>query len=99
MHHHTKVDAPSGTALRTKTRLEKSLGDLEGPEVPIHSVRLPGLIAHQEVFLGGPGQTLTIRHDAPTREAYLPGVFMTCKWVMREKRVAFDLEEVAFTQG
>ena len=99
MHHKTKLDAPSGTALRTKARLERRRGDLSAPEVPVHSVRLPGLVAHQEVIFGGPGQTLTIRHDAPTREAYVPGVLMTCRWVLREKRVAFDLEEVAFPKG
>ncbi|MFZ5813756.1 MAG: 4-hydroxy-tetrahydrodipicolinate reductase [Bacillota bacterium] len=98
MHHHTKLDAPSGTALRTKERLERAAGDLTAPPVAVHSVRLPGLVAHQEVIFGGPGQTLTIRHDAPSREAYVPGVFMTCKWVLKEKRVAFDLEEVAFSR-
>jgi 4-hydroxy-tetrahydrodipicolinate reductase len=97
MHHHTKLDAPSGTALRTKARLEKALGDLAAPPVEVHSVRLPGLVAHQEILFGGPGQVLTIRHDAPSREAYVPGVLMTCKWVLKEKRVAYDLEEVAFT--
>jgi 4-hydroxy-tetrahydrodipicolinate reductase len=96
MHHHTKLDAPSGTALRTKVRLEKAAGDLQAPPVQVHSVRLPGLVAHQEVIFGGPGQTLTIRHDAPSREAYVPGVFLTCKWVLKEKRIAYDLEEVAF---
>jgi 4-hydroxy-tetrahydrodipicolinate reductase len=95
-HHHTKVDAPSGTALRTKERLERAQGDLKGPEVPVHSIRLPGLVAHQEVIFGGLGQTLTIRHDAPAREAYVPGIFMTCKWVLQERQVAFDLEEIAF---
>ena len=95
-HHHTKLDAPSGTALRTKERLERAAGDLAAPPVAVHSVRLPGLVAHQEVIFGGPGQTLTLRHDAPSREAYVPGVLMTCKWVLKEKRVAFDLEEVAF---
>ncbi|HWI51449.1 MAG TPA: 4-hydroxy-tetrahydrodipicolinate reductase [Symbiobacteriaceae bacterium] len=98
MHHHTKLDAPSGTAVRTKARLEQALGDLAAPPVAVHSVRLPGLVAHQEIIFGGPGQTLTIRHDAPTREAYVPGVLMTCKWVLREKRVAFDLEEVAYSR-
>lgn len=96
MHHHTKLDAPSGTALRTKERLERALGDLTAPPVPVHSVRLPGLVAHQEIIFGGPGQSLTLRHDAPSRESYVPGVLMTCKWVMQERRVAFDLEEVAF---
>lgn len=96
MHHHTKLDAPSGTALRTKERLEKAAGDLAAPPVAVHSVRLPGLVAHQEVIFGGPGQTLTIRSDAPSREAYVPGVLMTCRWVLREHRVAYDLEEVAY---
>ena len=68
LHHETKIDAPSGTAKATAAAME---GD-----VPIHSVRLPGLVAHQEVILGAPGQTLTIRHDAPSREAYLPGVLL-----------------------
>jgi len=68
LHHATKLDAPSGTALATAARL--------GGDVPIHSVRLPGLVAHQEVLLGGPGQVLTIRHDATSREAYAPGVLL-----------------------
>jgi len=98
MHHHTKLDAPSGTALRTKQRLERAAGDLAAPPVAVHSVRLPGLVAHQEVIFGGPGQTLTIRHDAPTRDAYVPGVLLTCKWVVSERRVAYDLEEVAYSR-
>ena len=68
LHHATKLDAPSGTALATAAAME---GD-----VPIHSVRLPGLVAHQEVLLGGAGQVLTIRHDATSREAYAPGVLL-----------------------
>ena len=68
LHHETKVDAPSGTALATASRMR---GD-----VPIHSVRLPGLVAHQEVLLGAAGQVLTIRHDATSREAYVPGVLL-----------------------
>jgi len=66
MHHETKRDAPSGTARATAARMQ---GD-----VPIHSVRLPGLVAHQAVILGGPGETLTIRHDTTSREAFVPGV-------------------------
>ena len=68
LHHETKVDAPSGTSLATATRLP---GD-----VPIHSVRLPGLLAHQEVILGAQGQTLTIRHDTTSRDAFVPGVLL-----------------------
>jgi 4-hydroxy-tetrahydrodipicolinate reductase len=66
LHADTKVDAPSGTAQATAARM--------GGGVPIHSVRLPGLVAHQEVILGGPGETLTIRHDTISREAFVPGV-------------------------
>lgn len=68
LHHPAKLDAPSGTAKLTAERM--------GGDVPIHSVRLPGLNAHQEVILGGPGQVLTIRHDATSREAYTPGVLL-----------------------
>jgi 4-hydroxy-tetrahydrodipicolinate reductase len=68
LHHETKVDAPSGTA---KATAEAIPGD-----VPIHSVRLPGLVAHQEVLFGGEGQLLTIRHDTLSREAFVPGVLL-----------------------
>jgi 4-hydroxy-tetrahydrodipicolinate reductase len=68
LHHEAKVDAPSGTAKATAALLP---GD-----VPIHSVRLPGLVAHQEVLFGGPGQLLTIRHDTFSREAFVPGVLL-----------------------
>jgi 4-hydroxy-tetrahydrodipicolinate reductase len=68
LHHESKVDAPSGTAKATADQL---------PGKPtVHSVRLPGLVAHQEVLLGGEGQLLTIRHDALSREAYVPGVLL-----------------------
>jgi 4-hydroxy-tetrahydrodipicolinate reductase len=66
LHADTKLDAPSGTARATAARMH---GD-----VAIHSVRLPGLVAHQEVILGGAGETLTIRHDTTSREAFVPGV-------------------------
>ena len=68
LHHATKVDAPSGTAKATAAAMEG--------EVPIHSVRLPGLVAHQEVILGGRGETLSIRHDTTGREAFCPGVLL-----------------------
>ena len=68
LHHDTKLDAPSGTA--------KATGEAMGGGVPIHSVRLPGLVAHQEVILGGQGQTLTIRHDTTSRDAFVPGVLL-----------------------
>src|SRR5919109_132363 len=68
LHHEAKLDAPSGTA--------KATAELLPGEVPIHSVRLPGLLAHQEVLFGGDGQLLTIRHDAYSRDAYVPGVLL-----------------------
>jgi len=68
LHADTKVDAPSGTAKATAAAM--------GGDVPIHSVRLPGLVAHQEVILGGRGETLTIRHDTTSREAFVPGVLL-----------------------
>jgi 4-hydroxy-tetrahydrodipicolinate reductase len=68
LHHETKVDAPSGTA--------KATADAMAGDVPIHSVRLPGIVAHQEVLLAETGQLLTIRHDAYSREAYTPGVLL-----------------------
>jgi 4-hydroxy-tetrahydrodipicolinate reductase len=68
LHGEAKKDAPSGTARATAALLPG--------EPPIHSVRLPGLVAHQEVLLGGEGQLLTIRHDTYSREAYLPGVLL-----------------------
>jgi len=73
LHHDTKVDAPSGTAKRTAELME---GD-----VPIHSVRLPGLVAHQEVILGDVGQTLTIRHDSTDRTSFMPGVLLAVRKV------------------
>ena len=68
LHHETKRDAPSGTAKATAAAI--------GGDPPIHSVRLPGLVAHQEVLLAGPGELLTIRHDTLSREAFVPGVLL-----------------------
>src|SRR5215218_855066 len=73
LHHETKVDAPSGTANATAEAM--------GGGVPIHSVRLPGIVAHQEVLLSQPGELLTIRHDAFSREAYIPGVLLSLERV------------------
>jgi 4-hydroxy-tetrahydrodipicolinate reductase len=68
LHSEAKRDAPSGTSKATAARM--------GTNPPIHSVRLPGLVAHQEVVFGGPGETLTIRHDTTSREAFVPGVLL-----------------------
>jgi 4-hydroxy-tetrahydrodipicolinate reductase len=77
LHHDRKVDAPSGTAARTAGLMR----DASGRDVPIHSVRLPGLVAHQEVILGDVGQTLTIRHDSIDRESFMPGVLLAVRKV------------------
>jgi len=73
LHNEAKRDAPSGTAKATAARM--------GTDPVIHSVRLPGLVAHQEVLFGGPGETLTIRHDTTSREAFVPGVLLALERV------------------
>jgi 4-hydroxy-tetrahydrodipicolinate reductase len=78
LHHERKVDAPSGTAARTASLVRDAGGNVHEP---IHSVRLPGLVAHQEVIFGGPGQTLTIRHDSIDRQSFMPGVLLAVRRV------------------
>jgi 4-hydroxy-tetrahydrodipicolinate reductase len=79
LHHDRKLDRPSGTAARTASLMSAASAD--GAEVPIHSVRLPGLVAHQEVIFGDVGQTLTIRHDSIDRESFMPGVLLAVRRV------------------
>jgi 4-hydroxy-tetrahydrodipicolinate reductase len=79
LHHERKLDRPSGTAARTAALISESVGD--GREVPIHSVRLPGLVAHQEVIFGDLGQTLSIRHDSMDRHSFMPGVLLAVRRV------------------
>jgi 4-hydroxy-tetrahydrodipicolinate reductase len=78
LHHDAKIDAPSGTAKRTAELIAEATGK---PEPPIHSVRLPGLVAHQEVILGDLAQTLSIRHDTIGRESFMPGVLLAVRRV------------------
>ena len=111
LHHPNKVDAPSGTALRTadliaKARKVAGLSDmpdatntsLEGARgarvdgVPIHSIRLRGLVAHQEVILGGPGETLSIRHDSLDRAGFMPGVLLGINNVIKVPGLTVGLE-------
>ncbi len=80
LHHDRKLDRPSGTAARTAELMAAAAGSDEF-EVPIHSVRLPGLVAHQEVIFGDVGQTLTIRHDSIDRESFMPGVLLAVRRV------------------
>jgi 4-hydroxy-tetrahydrodipicolinate reductase len=86
LHHDRKLDRPSGTAARTAALMQAAVADGAAPEaaapdIPIHSVRLPGLVAHQEVILGDVGQTLTIRHDSIDRVSFMPGVLLAVRRV------------------
>ena len=108
LHHHLKADAPSGTALSTARAMAAARGKpfprppegsktsssrgepVEG--ITIHSVRLPGLLAHQEVILGGPGQTLSIRHDTISRECYMPGVILAVREVVKRQGLVYGLD-------
>ena len=109
LHHNRKADSPSGTALSTAKAMAKAKGkpfyvpeqrkpsnsrgeQVEG--VAIHSVRLPGLMAHQEIILGGPGQTLSIRHDTINRECYMPGVILAIKEVVKHKGLIYGLDKL-----
>jgi 4-hydroxy-tetrahydrodipicolinate reductase len=111
LHHDQKIDAPSGTALRTAERMAAASGDwgddpttsvnLEGVRggrmaggIPIHSVRLRGVVAHQEVLLGTTGQTLTIRHDSYDRSSFMPGVVLAVKRVGDRPGVTLGLDEL-----
>jgi len=107
LHHDQKADAPSGTSLSAARRIVRERareyrgpdretvpgsrgGDLEG--VRVHSVRLPGLLAHQEIILGGPGQVLTIRHDSMDRSSFMPGVLLAIKAVADRPGLTAGLE-------
>ena len=109
LHHDKKKDAPSGTALRTAELMTKAEGSLlSGGEAPgqpsprglgfekirLHSVRLPGLVAHQEVIFGGLGQTLTIRHDSISRESFMPGVLLAIRKVRGLRGLVVGLENI-----
>ncbi|MGH2865532.1 MAG: 4-hydroxy-tetrahydrodipicolinate reductase [Solirubrobacteraceae bacterium] len=94
LHHDGKLDVPSGTAKRTAELMARA-GDREEP--PIHSVRLPGLVANQEVILGDLGQTLTIRHETINRESFMPGVLLAVRRVgTLERSPIVGLENLLF---
>jgi 4-hydroxy-tetrahydrodipicolinate reductase len=108
LHHHDKPDAPSGTAMTTARRMAAARGDAEPSEpaeervagarggdvegIHVHSVRLPGLVAHQEVIFGGQGQTLTIRHDSTDWSSFMPGVVMAVKAVGSRPGITVGLD-------
>ena len=92
LHHDQKLDAPSGTAKRTEELITAAGGNVHQP---IHSVRLPGLVAHQEVLFGGTGQTLSIRHDSIDRSSFMPGVVLSVRKVGQlEDRFTVGLENL-----
>jgi len=109
LHHDRKLDAPSGTSLLTARAMAEARGkpflppaageptssrgqSVEG--IGIHSVRLPGLMAHQEVIFGTSGQTLSIRHDTINRECYMPGVILAVKAVVKQKGFIYGLDKL-----
>ena len=108
LHHPRKVDAPSGTARRTAELVaqaragrpmpdatEQELDGARGSQVSgvrVHSIRLEGLVAHQEVLLGGHGETLTIRHDSLNRESFMPGVLLGVRWIRDHPGLTVGLE-------
>jgi 4-hydroxy-tetrahydrodipicolinate reductase len=110
LHHDGKADAPSGTAIRTAEEVAKAragagatrpsrelVPGARGAEVGgvhVHSVRLPGLVAHQEVILAGPGQSLTIRHDSYDRSSFMPGVLLAIKEIARRPGLTVGLESL-----
>ena len=97
LHHDRKLDAPSGTAALTARLMSAASG---GAEPPIHSVRLPGLVAHQEVILGDLGQTLTIRHDSLDRESFMPGVLLAVRRIAAlEQPLTVGLESLLFADA
>lgn len=94
LHHPAKLDAPSGTAARTKQLIEEAGGNVHEP---IHSIRLPGVIASQEVVFGELGQTLTIRHETYSRESFMPGVLLAVRKVAGlSERLTVGLENLLF---
>jgi 4-hydroxy-tetrahydrodipicolinate reductase len=116
MHHHEKVDAPSGTALATAKAMVQSRGKpflysetkketISGTRggkvdgVTIHSVRLPGFVASQEVVFGGQGQTLSFRHDTVGRECYMPGIILAIKEVVNRKGLVYGLDTLLNLRG
>lgn len=97
LHHDGKLDAPSGTAARTARLMAEASG---GECPPIHSIRLPGLVANQEVILGDVGQTLTIRHDTTGRESFMPGVLLAVRSVgTLPSSPVVGLEQLLFAGG
>jgi 4-hydroxy-tetrahydrodipicolinate reductase len=96
LHHDAKRDAPSGTAKLTAQRIAEAGGP---KQVPIHSIRLPGLVAHQEVLFGGDGETLTIRHESLSRDSFGPGIVLAVRNVRRQPGLTLGLESLLFAEA
>ncbi|MBI1388400.1 MAG: 4-hydroxy-tetrahydrodipicolinate reductase [bacterium] len=110
MHHPAKLDSPSGTSIKTADMLAHAVKDTVVPRgtdeeparglvhenIPIHSIRLPGYLAHQEVIFGADGQTLTIRHDTYNRTCYMPGVLMAVREAVKRPGLTYGLENILF---
>jgi 4-hydroxy-tetrahydrodipicolinate reductase len=110
LHHPNKIDAPSGTARRTAELIAEARGGKASPDAPtqsldgarganvkgvrVHAVRLAGLIAHQEVLLGGEGETLSIRHDSMSRESFMPGVLLAVRGVAARPGLTVGIDEL-----
>ena len=106
MHHDKKIDAPSGTAIKTAELMGQSLSkktesqplDASRGEIhhgiPVHSIRLPGLFAHQSVMFGSLGEVLTIKHDAMTRASMMPGILLACRKLPALDRLIYGLENI-----
>ena len=97
-HHPKKLDAPSGTSLRTRLGLAEAAG-VPAEEIPIHSMRLPGFIASQEVILGGEGERLSVRHDTLDRSCFAPGILLACRKAPTLDRLFLDLAPLLFGEG
>lgn len=111
LHHDKKLDAPSGTAIKTAELISKANAETIVPRgtfesgargdlfsgIPVHSVRLPGYLAHQEVIFGGEGQTLVIRHDTISRSCFMPGVVMSCREVLKRSGLIYGLDNLLFS--
>jgi 4-hydroxy-tetrahydrodipicolinate reductase len=93
MHHENKRDKPSGTAKMTAQRIAAAGGPAD---VPIHSLRLPGFIAHQETIFGGPGETLTISHDSTSRESFADGILLAVRNVRAQSGLVTGLDSIVF---
>lgn len=110
MHHDGKLDSPSGTAVRAAEMLASSRATPPSPknlretipgsrgalyqDIPIHAIRLPGLVAHLQILFGGTGETLTLRHDSIDRLCFMPGVVLACQKVRGLEKLAYGLEQI-----